>query len=67
MVAPDDVPRFSAGVFTIGYGLAMVISILGGIAWDVSRDAAYAFAPVTVAAFFIILFALLTDFSRRQF
>lgn len=67
MVAPDDVPRFSAGVFTIGYGLAMVISILGGIAWDISRDAAYAFAPVTVAAFFIILFALLTDFSRRQF
>lgn len=67
MVAPDDVPRFSAGVFTIGYGLAMVISILGGIAWDVSRDAAYAFAPVTVAAFFIIWFALLTDFSRRQF
>lgn len=67
MVAPDDVPRFSAGVFTIGYGLAMVISILGGIAWDVSRDAAYAFAPVTVAAFFIILFALLTDFTRRQF
>jgi CP family cyanate transporter-like MFS transporter len=67
MVAPDDVPRFSAGVFTIGYGLAMVISILGGIAWDISRDAAYAFAPVTVAAFFIILFALLTDFTKRQF
>jgi CP family cyanate transporter-like MFS transporter len=67
MVAPDDVPRFSAGVFTIGYGLAMVISILGGIAWDISRSAAYAFAPVTVAALFIMLFAVLTDFTRRQF
>ena len=26
LVAPDDVPRMSAGIFTMGYGLAMTIS-----------------------------------------
>lgn len=31
LIAPDDVPRMSAGVFTLGYGFAMTMSILGGI------------------------------------
>lgn len=65
MVPPNDVPRMSAGVFTIGYGVAVVASIAGGIAWDISQNAAFAFLPVAIAALFIIVFALLTDFSRR--
>nr|WP_210311960.1 MFS transporter [Afipia massiliensis] len=66
LVASDDVPRMSAGVFTIGYGLAMLISIIGGIAWDASGNPAFAFIPIAVATLPVILFALLTDFSKRR-
>lgn len=66
LVASDDVPRMSAGVFTIGYGLAMLISIIGGIAWDVSGNPAFAFVPIAIATLPVILFALLTDFSKRR-
>ena len=65
MVSPDDVPRMSAGVFTIGYGVAMTVSVLGGIVWDVSGHPAFAFIPVAAATLFIIMSALSTDFSRR--
>lgn len=66
LVASDDVPRMSAGVFTIGYGIAMLISIIGGIAWDASGNPAFAFIPIAIATLPVILFALLTDFSRRR-
>ncbi len=66
LVASDDVPRMSAGVFTIGYGLAMLISIIGGIAWDASGNPAFAFIPIAIATLPVILFALLTDFSKRR-
>lgn len=66
LVAPDDVPRMSAGVFTIGYGIAMTISVLGGIAWDISRNAAFAFLPVTIAVLPIIVLGPLTDLSQRR-
>lgn len=66
LVAPDDVPRMSAGVFTLGYGLAMVISILGGIAWDISGNAAFAFIPIAIWVLPFLLFTLMTDFSTRR-
>jgi CP family cyanate transporter-like MFS transporter len=66
LVPPDDVPRMSAGVFTIGYSLAVLVSIIGGMAWDLSGSAAFAFAPIAVATLFIILFASLMDFSPRR-
>lgn len=66
LVASDDVPRMSAGVFTIGYGIAMLISIIGGIAWDASGNPAFAFIPIAIATLPVIFFALLTDFSRRR-
>lgn len=65
LAAPDDVPRLSAGVFTIGYGGAMIVSILGGLAWDATGTAAFAFLPVAIATLPVIVFALLTDLSRR--
>lgn len=66
LVAPDDVPRMSAGVFTVAYGLAVVTSIVGGIFWDLSGNAAFAFIPVGIAVLFIGVLALTTDLSRRQ-
>ncbi|MBY0380731.1 MAG: MFS transporter [Xanthobacteraceae bacterium] len=65
-VAPDDVPRMSAGVFTIGYSIAMVVSVLGGIAWDITGNAAFAFMPVLLCGFVSLAFTQLTDFSTRR-
>ncbi len=66
LVGPDDVPRMSAGVFTIGYGVAMTVSVLSGIAWDITHNAAFAFLPVTIAVLPIIVFSQLTDLSQRR-
>ena len=66
LIAPDDVPRMSAGVFTLGYGFAMIMSVLGGIAWDISGKAALAFLPVAVWLLPAILVILMSDFSRRR-
>jgi CP family cyanate transporter-like MFS transporter len=66
LVAPDDVPRMSAGVFTIGYGIAMTVSILGGIAWDLSHKAAFAFLPIAIAALPIVVLGPLTDLSQHR-
>lgn len=66
LVSPDDVPRVSAGVFTIGYGIAMIISILCGIAWDIGGDPVFAFLLIAIATLPIILFAVLLDVSKRR-
>ncbi len=66
LVAPDDVPRMSAGVFTLGYGFAMVMSVLGGIAWDISGKAVFAFLPVTAWLLPAVLLILVTHFSQRR-
>lgn len=66
LVAPDDVPRMSAGVFTLGYGFAMIMSILGGVAWDISGKAMFAFLPVTIWLLPGVFLILITNFSRRR-
>jgi CP family cyanate transporter-like MFS transporter len=66
LVAPDDVPRMSAGVFTISYSIAMLASVLAGIAWDLAGNAAFAFLPMAIAALPIILLTPLIDFSKRR-
>ncbi|MBN9583542.1 MAG: MFS transporter [Afipia sp.] len=66
LVPPDDVPRMSAGVFTIGYSMAVLTSIIGGIVWDISGNAAFAFAPVAAVSLFVIFFGLRMNFSRHQ-
>jgi CP family cyanate transporter-like MFS transporter len=65
LVAPDDVPRMSAGVFTIGYGIAMAISLLAGVAWDIAGKAGYAFLPIAIAVLPMLFVTPLIDFSRR--
>lgn len=65
LVAPDDVPRMSAGVFTIGYAIAMASSLLAGVAWDIAGKAAFAFLPVAIAVLPMLFVTPLIDFSRR--
>ncbi len=49
----------------MGYGLAMTISV-GGIVWDITGNAAFAFVPIAVWMLPLIFFTLRTDFSTRR-
>ncbi|HVV42223.1 MAG TPA: MFS transporter [Nitrobacter sp.] len=66
LVAPDDVPRMSAGVFTIGYGTAMVVSLIGGVLWDATGSAAFAFLPIAVAILPMVLVPPLIDLRTQR-
>jgi CP family cyanate transporter-like MFS transporter len=55
--APDDVHRTSAGMFTISYGLAMVLSVLSGWLWDLTHLPLAGFAPLALCGFLIVGFA----------
>jgi MFS transporter, CP family, cyanate transporter len=55
--APDDVHRTSAGMFTISYSIAMVLSVLGGWLWDVTHTPIAGFVPVALCAILIMALA----------
>jgi CP family cyanate transporter-like MFS transporter len=55
--APDDVHRTSAGMFTISYSCAMVLSVLGGWLWDLTHRPIAGFAPVAGCAILIVALA----------
>ncbi|HTQ24688.1 MAG TPA: MFS transporter [Candidatus Binataceae bacterium] len=52
---PGDVHRISAGMFTIGYGMAFLVPLLGGAAWDRTGVAAASMVPVAVGALCLLL------------
>ena len=52
---PGDVHRISAGMFTIGYGLAFLVPLIGGAAWDRTGIAAVSLAPVAIGALCLLL------------
>jgi CP family cyanate transporter-like MFS transporter len=64
--APDDVHRTSAGMFTISYSLAMVLSVLGGWLWDFTHSPLAGFAPVAACALLIIALASTVRDAERQ-
>lgn len=50
-----DVPRLSAGMFTVSYGLAMASALLGGQLWHVSGQLVMAFIPFALTALLVIV------------
>jgi CP family cyanate transporter-like MFS transporter len=64
LAEPDDVHRLSAGMFTISYACAVVVPIVGGMAWDSTGVAAAAFAPGAVFALLMAVLALGLDLPR---
>ncbi len=48
--APNDVHRTAAGMFTISYGLAVVVPVICGALWDLSGAAWTAFVPLAICA-----------------
>lgn len=63
--APNDAHRTAAGMFTISYSCAVVVPILGGLAWDASGIAMAAFAPIGLCTLIITTLPLCIDFRRR--
>jgi CP family cyanate transporter-like MFS transporter len=55
--APDDVHRTSAGMFTVSYSCAMVLSILGGWLWDATHQPMAGFAPIALCGLVIAALA----------
>jgi MFS transporter, CP family, cyanate transporter len=51
--AADDVHRATAGMFTIGYSCAMVLSVFVGWLWDVTHLPIAAFTPIALCGLVI--------------
>jgi CP family cyanate transporter-like MFS transporter len=63
--APDDVHRTSAGMFTISYSCAMLLSIVGGWLWDLTAMPIASFAPVALCAVVIVVLASTVKNARQ--
>jgi CP family cyanate transporter-like MFS transporter len=63
--APDDVHRTSAGMFTISYSCAMLLSIIGGWLWDLTAMPIASFAPVALCAIVIVVLASTVKNARQ--
>ncbi|MGH9116085.1 MAG: CynX/NimT family MFS transporter [Acidimicrobiales bacterium] len=59
----DEVPRVSAGMFTVGYCMAFVLPLLGGIASDASGSLGVTLVPALAGA--AIMAAAATSFGGR--
>ena len=55
--APHDVHRTSAGMFTISYSVAMVLSIVGGWLWDLTHWPVAGLAPAALCGLLVVLLA----------
>jgi CP family cyanate transporter-like MFS transporter len=62
--APADVARTSAAMFAVGYTEAMIISVLGGGAWDLFGSPAFAFLPIAVSLLPLVLLPRSMRFGR---
>jgi len=53
--APADVAPTSAAMFAIGYSQAMLMSVAGGIAWDLGGSVAFAFLAIALGVLPLLL------------
>jgi CP family cyanate transporter-like MFS transporter len=60
-----EVARVSAAMFTISYASAMGVSILSGVAWDVTGVERFAFLPIALSALPLILLVSTIGFDRK--
>jgi CP family cyanate transporter-like MFS transporter len=67
LVAPADVPRTAAGMFTISYTTAIIIPTISGALWDATGQAWTAFVPLCVCAVALTVFgALVTQWRSAS-
>ncbi len=63
---PDDVHRLSAAIFTISYPCAVLMSVIGGYAWDVTGLSWTAFMPIGFCAIVLAGLPFTIDFGRAR-
>jgi MFS transporter, CP family, cyanate transporter len=56
--APGDVHRTAAGMFTISYGVAVIVPVICGAVWDLSGAAWTAFVPLALCAVVMTVFGV---------
>lgn len=64
LVEPEDVPRLSAGIFTIAYLGAVAIPIMGGALWDLTGLREAAFAPCAVGSLLVAVLGSRAELNR---
>lgn len=62
----DDVHRFSAGMFLIGYAMSFFTPVASGALWDAFHSPALAFLPIGVAGVALGLLASTLHFSKAR-
>jgi MFS transporter, CP family, cyanate transporter len=48
LCSKEDVPRMSAGMFTISYSCAVIVPVVSGFVWDLTATPAAAFLPMAL-------------------
>jgi MFS transporter, CP family, cyanate transporter len=62
---PEEVARVSGAMFTISYASAMIVSVLSGVAWDLTGVERFAFLPIALSALPLIVLAPTIRFDRK--
>lgn len=65
LTAPDDVHRLTAAMFTISYGVAVIVPVLSGATWDLTHIPASAFAPTALCGILLMVLAPAIGRLRR--
>jgi CP family cyanate transporter-like MFS transporter len=65
LAAPDDVHRLTAAMFTISYTVAVIVPILSGASWDLTRIPASAFLPTALCGILLMIMAPAIGRLRR--
>jgi CP family cyanate transporter-like MFS transporter len=66
LVPHEDVPRLTAGIFTVSYSTAVITPVIAGFIWDMTGNPAMAFLPAGLAALAVIAFSPVVGEKRRK-
>ena len=66
LTAPSDVARMSAAMFTISYSEGLLVSVLGGAAWDLGGSPRLAFLPIAASAVPLLFLPAAIGFRRTD-
>jgi CP family cyanate transporter-like MFS transporter len=64
--APEDVHRMASAMFTISYPCAVLMSVIGGYAWDATQIPWIAFVPIGFCALVLAILPLSINFHEAK-
>jgi CP family cyanate transporter-like MFS transporter len=64
--APEDIHRVSAAMLTIGYGCAVIVPVISGLAWDLTGAGVLVFLPIGACALMHLTLGATVRFDRRD-